>query len=72
MRNGAATVLAGIIVGVGLAMWLVGCAREQIVDLEPIDPASFATAAIVLVVVAAWLPALRASRIDPITALRHE
>jgi predicted permease len=75
LRNGAATVLVGIVAGLGAALWLVGFAREQIVDVKPIDPASFAVAAVVLLAVAsaaAWLPALRASRIDPITALRHE
>jgi predicted permease len=75
LRNGAATVLVGIVAGVGAALWLVGFAREQIVDVKPIDPVSFAVAAVVLLAVAsaaAWLPALRASRIDPITALRHE
>jgi predicted permease len=75
LRNGAATVLTGLVAGVGLALWLVGYAREQIVDLEPIDPPSFAIAAIVLLAVAAaaaWLPATRAARIDPITALRRE
>jgi ABC-type antimicrobial peptide transport system permease subunit len=75
LRNGATTVLTGLVVGVGLATWLVGYAREQIVDLQPIDPPSFAIAAIVLVAVAAaaaWLPATRAAHIDPITALRHE
>ena len=75
LRNGATTVLTGLVVGVGLALWLVSYARDQIVDLQPIDPPSFAIAAIVLVVVAAaaaWLPATRAAHIDPITALRHE
>ena len=75
LRNGAGTVLTGAGIGLGLAFWLVGYAREQIVDLQPIDPLSFAIGAGVLLVVAAgaaWLPALRASRIDPLTALRHE
>jgi predicted permease len=75
LRNGAATVLCGLVIGVGLALWLVGFAREQIVDLQPIDPPSFAIAAVVLLAVAAgaaWLPATRAAHIDPITALRHE
>ena len=75
LRHGIGTVVAGIAVGFGSALWLVGFARGQIVDLEPLDPVSFAGATIVLVAVAAsaaWLPALRASRIDPITALRHE
>ncbi len=75
LRNSAGTVLAGVVAGFAAALWLVGLAREQIVDLQPIDPPSFAIAATVLLAVAgaaAWLPALRASRIDPITALRHE
>ncbi len=75
LRNGAGTVLAGVVIGLGAAFWLVGYARDQIVDLQPIDPPSFTIAAIVLLVAAggaAWLPAMRASRIDPITALRNE
>jgi predicted permease len=75
LRSGAGTVLAGAAAGFALAVWLVGYAREQIVDLQPVDPPSFAIAATVLLAVAsgaAWLPAMRASRIDPIAALRHE
>ena len=75
LRDGAGTVLAGVVVGFCSALWLVRYARGQIVDLEPMDPASFALATVVLLLVAAgaaWLPARRASRIDPIAALRHE
>jgi hypothetical protein len=75
LRNGLGTVAAGVGLGLGAALWVVGYAREQIVDLQPVDPASFAIATIVLLTVAAgaaWLPARRASRIDPISALRHE
>ena len=75
VRDGAGMVLAGLVVGLLSAWWLVRFARDQIVDLQPLDPLSFALATAVLLIVAAgaaWLPALRASRIDPITALRHE
>ncbi|HEY7497443.1 MAG TPA: ABC transporter permease [Vicinamibacterales bacterium] len=75
LRDGAGTVLAGVVVGFGAALWLVRYVQGQIVDLQPMDPASFAVATVVLVIVAAaaaFLPALRASRIDPIVALRHE
>ena len=75
LRNGMGTVATGVVLGFGAALWVVRYAREQIVDLQPMDPASFAIATIVLLAVAggaAWLPARRASRIDPIRALRHE
>jgi predicted permease len=75
LRDSAGTVITGVAAGFAAALWLVRYAREQIVDLQPIDPPSFAIAAIVLLAVAAgaaWLPAMRASRIDPIAALRHE
>jgi predicted permease len=75
LRNGAGTVLTGAVIGLIAAIWLAGYARDQIVDLQPLDPLSFTIAAGVLLIVAAcaaWLPAVRASRIDPITALRHE
>ena len=75
LTNGMGTVAAGVVLGFGCALWAVRFAQGQVVDLEPVDPASFALATITLVAVAAgaaWLPALRASRIDPITALRHE
>jgi ABC-type antimicrobial peptide transport system permease subunit len=43
-------------------------------QLEPRDPVTFGSAAAVLVAVgalAAWLPAHRAARLDPMTALRE-
>ena len=75
LRNSAGTVLAGVVAGFAAALWLVGFAREQIVDLQPIDPPSFAIAA-----TSCWpSPAPRrgfrrcARRASiPITALRHE
>jgi ABC-type antimicrobial peptide transport system permease subunit len=75
VRHAASMVLAGIVVGLLSAWWLVRFARGHIIDLQPLDPLSFALATTALLLVAAgaaWLPARRASRIDPITALRHE
>ena len=50
-------------------------ASTVLFGLEPNDPGVFAVAGIILAavaVVAGWLPAHRASRVDPLAALRHE
>jgi putative ABC transport system permease protein len=67
-----------VIVGVGLTLGLAGLAalapwlRGQLVEIQPADPLSQAGVLVVLLTVAfvaAWVPARRATRIDPATAL---
>jgi ABC-type antimicrobial peptide transport system permease subunit len=65
----------GAAIGAGVAMMLTGLARSILFDLAPNEPGVFALAASVLAcvaLVAAWIPVRRASRIDPLSALRHE
>jgi predicted permease len=69
-------VAAGIVVG-GALSWWVGkyVAATLLFRLEARDPGTFGTAALILVCVGAiagWLPARRASRIDPTKVLREE
>lgn len=64
---------AGIVAGAALSAWAATFARTLLYGLDPRDPLTFAGAALVLIAVAwvaAWLPARRASRIDPVIALR--
>jgi ABC-type antimicrobial peptide transport system permease subunit len=74
LRETAWIVTAGLIVGMGSAL-AARLIRSMLFRLAPNDPATFAGAAVVLLVVAAvagYFPARRASRVDPMVARRHE
>ena len=65
--------------GVGLGLGLVGagawCVRSGLLGVTPLNGWAYATSAAVALLVsvtAAWLPAQRAARVDPMAALRHE
>jgi ABC-type antimicrobial peptide transport system permease subunit len=63
----------GIVVGAGLSLWASQFVSTLLYGLEPRDPTTLAASAGVLAAVAAiagWLPARRASRIDPAEVLR--
>jgi putative ABC transport system permease protein len=67
--------LAGIGWGIAASFWLTHLISAQLFGVTPSDPLTFVAAPIILFAVAllaACIPALRATRIDPLTALRHE
>ena len=75
LRDVAIMLIPGIAIGAGAALMLTGMARAMLFELTPTDPGVFAVSASVLAtaaVLAGFLPARRASRVDPMTALRHE
>jgi putative ABC transport system permease protein len=75
VARGMVPVLTGVVVGVVAALATTGVIRSLLPGIGPRDPAAFGSAAIVLGAVgwlAAYLPAHRATRIDPMEALRHE
>ena len=64
----------GVIVGAGVSVWAAKFVAALVYGLEPRDPQTLVGAAIVLCAVGAlatWLPARRASRLDPANVLRE-
>ena len=75
IRAGTMPVIVGIVLGLGGAMWLSRFIQAMLFQVSPIDaPSLLGVAALFLTValVACFVPAWRASRIDPMTALRQE
>ena len=75
LRQAAILVAIGLGIGVIGSLALARTARSLLFGLEPYDPATLVLAASLLAVVAllgSYLPARRASRFDPMAALRYE
>jgi len=74
LRRVAALVGAGIVIGAAVSAWASQFVASLLYGLQPRDPVTLTAAAITLSVVAAiasWLPAWRASRIDPAIVSRE-
>jgi putative ABC transport system permease protein len=75
VSQGLALGLAGVGIGTLGALALTRVMRSLLVGVTPTDPLTFSSIALAFLLVAAfasWLPARRAARIDPITALRAD
>jgi len=75
MRGTLGWVAGGLVAGIGAAAAVSRLVASQLYGIAPTDPVSFFAAGILLiasVALAAYLPASRAARVDPVTALRHE
>ena len=73
--EGIVLALAGTAVGIVAAVGLTRVMASLLFGVAPTDPATFAAVSTLLVaiaLVASWLPARRATRVDPLTALRAE
>jgi putative ABC transport system permease protein len=73
--QGMKLVLVGIGIGLGGALALTRLMKTLLYDVSTTDPATFALIALLLLAVAllaCWLPAWRATKVDPLKALRHE
>jgi putative ABC transport system permease protein len=75
LREQLRTVLAGVIVGSLVSMWAVRFVKVYLYEITPYDPRVWTAAVIAIVSTAdigTLIPSLRASRVDPVQALRME
>jgi putative ABC transport system permease protein len=75
VRDGLAIAVPGVLVGAPCAWAAARLVRAQLYGIAPSDPRTLLVAAVIsvaTVLAASWLPALRASRVAPVEALRQE
>lgn len=75
MRRGLTLAVIGIVPGIGGAIAGAKYLQSMLFGIEPRDPATFASVAIafaVIALIASYLPARRATKVDPMVALRVE
>jgi ABC-type antimicrobial peptide transport system permease subunit len=68
-------VAAGLVLGIAAALALTRTLASLVYGISATDAVTFVTLPLLLAVVAifaSWLPAMRAARVDPITALRAD
>jgi ABC-type antimicrobial peptide transport system permease subunit len=74
-RDGMRLALLGAAIGIAAAAGLTQLLRSLLFEVQPLDLISFAGAALTLLAFAAlacYLPARRATRVDPLISLRQE
>jgi predicted permease len=75
LGQGARMAVLGVLPGIVLALGLTRLMSSQLFGITPHDPLTFAGVALIFVIVAlaaCYVPARRASRVDPMVALRYE
>ena len=75
LKEGAALAAVGVALGLPLAALLGFAVSSLLYDVKPLDPVVFVTAPAALAMAAlfaTWLPARRATRVTPLTALRAD
>jgi ABC-type antimicrobial peptide transport system permease subunit len=75
LKQGLTLAGAGVVVGLGTAFALTRVMEALLFGVEPVDPLTFGSVALALTVVAAsasYFPARKASKVDPVVAIRCE
>ena len=74
VRQGLFVAIVGVVLGIGGGLALTSLLSSMLFQVTPTDPYTFAVCAVLMLLVAlvaTWLPAARASRVDPMVALRR-
>jgi predicted permease len=75
LSHGVIQMIVGLVLGLGGAFALTGVLKSMLVRITPTDPVTFSAVALVLTgaaMLACWVPARRALKLDPAIALRYE
>ena len=75
LRKGLVLIAAGVLIGVGVSLGLTRFIASQLWGVSPTDPWTFAAVIVCILVVglvACFLPARRATQVDPVITLRYE
>jgi putative ABC transport system permease protein len=75
IKKGLLLIVIGLVIGAGGALAVTRVLRSLLFGVTPTDPMTFVAVSLLLMVVglvACYIPALRATKIDPMVALRYE
>jgi len=75
IAHGAKLVLIGLVIGIAGALGMTRFLSDLLFGVNPADPLTFVSISLVLLAVAllaCYIPARRATKVDPMIALRHE
>jgi putative ABC transport system permease protein len=74
-KSGVKMTVLGLAIGLGGSAWITQSISSLLYGVKPLDPLTFAAAPAILAIVAltaSVVPAMRATRVDPVVALRQE
>jgi putative ABC transport system permease protein len=75
LKQSVSLVSAGIVIGLGVAFGVTRLIASSLFGITAVDPVTFAGMSLLLIVVslaASFIPARRATKVDPMIALRYE